>query len=121
MTSTDTPLIQTIAQRVVQEYQPERIILFGSHAWGQPTPESDIDLFIVKETPLPPRDRRIMVQRLFFPRHFSLDVLVYTPQELARSLSKNNFFIRQILEKGVVLYDKTRLPCQCHIWIKIQW
>lgn len=51
--------IKKVTERIVREYRPEKIILFGSYAWGKPGPDSDVDLFIIKKS----RKRRIDRQR----------------------------------------------------------
>ncbi len=85
-------------------YNPEKIILFGSAARGDTDEYSDIDLIVVKET-----DQRF-VQRLvdvtsFLPLDLSIDVFVYTPQELQTMIQAGNPFIEQALKDGIVLYE----------------
>lgn len=97
--------IDAIAQKIVSECDPEKIILFGSAAKGSFTEDSDFDLFVVQKTNEPRRHRAFQVRKLFLPRDFALDVLVYTPEEVEESL-QDNFFIRQIFDEGKVLYEK---------------
>ncbi len=99
-------IIREITQKIAAEYLPEKIILFGSHAYGQPHEHSDIDLLIIKETDKRPIDRWMEVKRMLRDRNRAVSVspLVYTPAELSYRLSINDFFIRQVLEKGKVLY-----------------
>ncbi|MEZ0395977.1 MAG: nucleotidyltransferase domain-containing protein, partial [Anaerolineales bacterium] len=102
------PVAETLPQvvaRLVEALQPEKIILFGSYAYGQPTPDSDVDLLVVWDTHLPPRQRVVEVSRLLYPRPFPVDILVKTPQELETE-SRENFFLREILQKGAVLYER---------------
>jgi predicted nucleotidyltransferase len=93
-------------QKLIAEYAPEKVILFGSHAYGTPGPESDIDLLIVKETADRFLDRWITVQRILTGTHRALPVetLVLTPQEIQRRLTIGDQFIAEILEKGKVVY-----------------
>ncbi|RJQ30784.1 nucleotidyltransferase domain-containing protein [Candidatus Parcubacteria bacterium] len=98
-----TEEIKKIAEQIAKKYEPQKIILFGSYAWGNPGPDSDIDLLVIKET----KDTRQMareVDRLIFPRRFSLDLIVYTPDQVGRRMKLNDFFIKNILTKGKVLY-----------------
>jgi predicted nucleotidyltransferase len=90
----------------VAGYAPEKIILFGSYAYGQPDEESDIDLLIVKDTDKRPIDRWMDVKRLVRDpnRVTSVMPIVYTPQELNDRLARGDFFIREVLERGEVLY-----------------
>ena len=98
--------IQNIVQVLVREYQPERIILFGSYAYGDPTPDSDIDLLIIKETPERFIDRWVTVRRILSDpkRRVPLETLVLTPQEVSKRLAIGDQFLAEILEKGEVLY-----------------
>lgn len=97
--------IQEVAQKIAKEFQPEKIILFGSFAWGTPGPDSDIDLFIVKETDNT-RDMAREISGFVFPRLFPLDLIVYRPESVKKSLERGDFFIRDIVTKGKVLYAR---------------
>lgn len=91
---------------IVHEYQPQRIILFGSLAQGKVHEWSDIDLAIVKETPRRFIDRIGDVLRLIRPK-VSVNVVVYTPQEVAQMERDDHYFwIDEINRKGKVLYDR---------------
>lgn len=100
--------LQEIVDRIVARYAPRQIILFGSYAYGTPDAHSDLDLFIVKETADAPDERRMQVWRLL--EDLDLDVhvspFVYTPQELRKRLAIRDFFVREILEKGKVLFGE---------------
>jgi predicted nucleotidyltransferase len=99
-------VLHRMLQKLIAEYAPEKVILFGSHAYGTPGPESDIDLLIVKETADRFLDRWITVQRILTGTHRALPVetLVLTPQEIQRRLTIGDQFIAEILEKGKVVY-----------------
>lgn len=96
----------SITKKLVKEYQPEKVILFGSYAWGTPHTESDIDLFLIKKS----SDRRIErerdVQRILWGSNMPIDTIVYTPQEVQRRLEVGDFFIEKILKNGKVLYSE---------------
>lgn len=94
--------IAETAQKIAREFKPEKIILFGSWAWGKPGPDSDVDLFIIKKTDNT-RDTARKIDRLIFPRPFPLDLIVYTPEQVERRKKMGDFFIRDILTKGKVL------------------
>ena len=98
--------IKKITDQIVKKYQPEKIILFGSYAWGKPTENSDVDLFIVKESDLPRRFRTTRVERILDSVSFPVDVLVYTPKEIKERRSLGDFFVGNIFKKGKVLYAK---------------
>jgi predicted nucleotidyltransferase len=95
-------------QRIVQTLQPEKVILFGSYAYGIPTPDSDVDLLVIMDTKAPSNERSWEVSRLLIPRPFPVDILVKTPQEIECALVKGDFFIREIIERGKVLYERRR-------------
>ena len=95
--------IQEVADRIVKEYQPEKIILFGSYAWGKPHKDSDVDLLVVKETDNT-RKTATEIGRHFFPRLFAMDIIVYTPSQLRRELDLEEPFISKITKKGKLLF-----------------
>lgn len=92
--------------KLIAEHAPQKVVLFGSHAYGTPGPDSDIDLLIIKETPERFLDRWVTVQRILTGTHRALPVgtLVLTPQEIEHRLAIGDQFIAEILEKGEVLY-----------------
>lgn len=94
-------------QRIVSELKPEKIILFGSYAYGNPTPDSDVDLLVIMNTKAKDVDRYVAVSNLLYPRQFPVDILVKTPKEIETEKKKRgNFFLREILTKGKVLYER---------------
>ena len=105
----DTEARQTIleiVEKIKQEYQPEKIILFGSYAEGRQNEDSDIDLFIIKETEERPIDRRVKVAEIICDPHRFIPVesIVITPQELQQRLKIGDQFIQKILQRGELLY-----------------
>jgi predicted nucleotidyltransferase len=108
-TGSETPVEQSLPQaidRIVRELRPEKIILFGSYAYGDPTPDSDVDLLVIMETGLPKRQRSWEVARLLIPRPFPVDILVRTPEEIQHAFAAGDFFIQEIVSKGKVLYER---------------
>jgi len=99
-------VIQRIVEKLVSGYAPQKVILFGSYAYGDPTPDSDIDLLIIKETPERFIDRWVTVRRILSDpkRMVPLETLVLTPQEVSRRLAIGDQFLAEIMEKGEVLY-----------------
>jgi predicted nucleotidyltransferase len=93
-------------ERIARELQPDKIILFGSYAYGAPTVDSDVDLLVIMETDAHGAERSWAVSRLLIPRPFPVDILVRTPQEIGRALAKGDFFIREIMMQGRVLYER---------------
>ncbi len=99
-------VIQRIVNRLVAAYRPQRIILFGSFAYGVPTDDSDIDMLIIRESGESPFERRVRVRRLVADPERSLPFspLVLTPAELAQRLRLEDPFYKEILSRGKVLY-----------------
>lgn len=93
-------------QRIVDELDPEKIILFGSFAEGTATPDSDVDLLVIMETDATSPERSWSVSRLLIPRPFPVDILVKTPAEVERALATGDFFVQEILARGRVLYER---------------
>lgn len=93
-------------ERIVRGLRPEKIILFGSYAYGDPTPDSDVDLLVVMRTDAPSSERSWEVSRLLLPRQFAVDILVRTPSEVADAVAKGSSFIAEVLSQGKVLYEQ---------------
>lgn len=101
-----TTEIDKIVRQVVDAYQPEKIILFGSYAYGNPDSDSDLDLLIIKKTPERFFDRLIHVRKIVSDpkRSIPFEPIVLTPDELEERLAIGDQFIRKIFTKGKVLY-----------------
>jgi len=98
--------IDAVVQKIVQEFRPEKVILFGSYAYGKPNADSDVDLLVVMESGERPAPRAIRVVKQLLDVPFPMDVLVRTPQEIRQRLQINDCFIREIVEQGQVLYEQ---------------
>lgn len=98
--------VQLIVERLIAEYSPERVFLFGSHAYGAPDGDSDIDLLVIKDTQESFFDRLTSARRVVTGTHkgIPLDLLVLTPDELAARLEAGDQFMAEITEKGQLLY-----------------
>lgn len=108
-TGLTTPVSVTLPQvvkRIARELHPQKIILFGSYAYGTPTVDSDVDLLVVMDTDARPKERAWAVSRLLIPRPFPVDILVKTPKELEIALAKGDFFLCDLLARGKVLYER---------------
>jgi uncharacterized protein len=102
----ENELIRELVEKIVCGYFPQQIILFGSYAYGNPTPESDIDLLIIKNTDKRAIDRWMEVKRLIRDPNRAVPVspLVYTEHEIEERRAIKDFFLEEIFEKGMVLY-----------------
>lgn len=96
--------IEATCDDIVREFSPLQVILFGSHAYGSPTEDSDVDLLVVMDIPASETRHQAANIRARIPERFSMDLLVRTPDELAYRISHNDWFLRKITESGKVLY-----------------
>ena len=94
-------------QVIVRKYRPDKIILFGSHAQGKTSPDSDVDLLVIIDTEQATWDLAVEIS-LALKHSFPMDIIVRTPQEIARRLKYGDFFIKNIIEQGKVLYERVR-------------
>jgi predicted nucleotidyltransferase len=104
-----TPVSSTLPaaiERIVETVQPRKIILFGSYAYGTPTPDSDVDLLVIMETTAPRAQRYVTVSQVLWPRQFPVDIVVRTPEELRQALMARDPFITEIVEHGQVVYEQ---------------
>ena len=102
---TDT-LLAEITRRIVEQFHPYQIVLFGSYATGGPGPESDVDLLVIMDSDEPMAKRIRRVLEVAKVRFLPMDVIVRTPEEIAERLAMGDFFLAEILEKGKVLYHR---------------
>jgi predicted nucleotidyltransferase len=102
----DVPMrvIRDFARRVAKRFQPDKIILFGSHAYGTPNADSDVDILVV----MPAYNQRSKAHkiRMVVPAPFPMDLIVRTPDTLKWRLEEGDSFLREITSKGKVLYEK---------------
>jgi len=100
----DRAQIQAFSQAVAREFRPEKIVLFGSYAYGTPTEDSDVDLLVVM--PFDRRQGRKSLEiRQRIPAGFPLDLIVRTPDFIAQRLEWGDCFTQEILTKGMVLSE----------------
>ena len=97
--------IRVVVEQIADKFQPEKIILFGSYAYGQPRPESDVDLLVIMNTPLRSRQQRLEISRALSPRPFPLDIIIRTPEQLEERIAMGDLFLLEITTKGKVLYE----------------
>ena len=101
-------LLPDVVERIAKALQAEKIVLFGSYAYGAPSPDSDVDILVIMRTEASQRDRYLAVTRLLRPRPFPVDIVVRTPEEVQKAVRERDPFICEILERGEVLYDHIR-------------
>jgi predicted nucleotidyltransferase len=96
--------ITALSERIVREFQPDRIILFGSYAYGEPSDDSDVDLLVV----LPFKGKAAYKAGEIRTRvrpDFPIDLIVRSPQQVQDRLAMDDWFMREIFEKGRTLYE----------------
>jgi predicted nucleotidyltransferase len=96
--------IDNIKNQLIEKYRPEKIILFGSAAWGSGDEVNDLDFFIVKkDIPYYGSDRITELYRLM-DTHTAVDYIVYKPEEVEKWLSLGDPFLKNIFAEGKLLY-----------------
>lgn len=100
---TRTP-IAALARQIAERFHPDRIILFGSHAYGEPHDDSDVDLLVIM--PAKKMVNQAAKIRVALDYDFPLDLIVRTPEYLKERLEMDDWFVREILSRGKVLYEK---------------
>lgn len=100
--------IQSVVRKITEQFDPERVILFGSYAYGKPHSFSDVDLLVVLKTQERPRTKQIEIVRALSPHPFGMDILVRTPEQLEQRIRLGDPFLQEITQKGKVLYERPR-------------
>jgi len=101
----DRATIKSFCRAVAKQFRPRAIILFGSYGYGYPTPDSDVDLLVIMPKTRERGERMSVRIRHAVPRNFPMDLLVRTPREVARRLRWGDVFVREVMEKGQVMYE----------------
>lgn len=99
---TDKLQIELLAKKIKEKFNPQRIILFGSYAYGIPKKGSDVDLFIIMDTDIPVRKQAYLIRREL-KESIPIDIIVRIPQQVEERIKLGDFFIKHIMQKGVVL------------------
>jgi predicted nucleotidyltransferase len=94
-------------QRLVENLNVEKIVLFGSYVKGVPSKDSDLDLLVLLNTKKKGIERYAMVSKLLEPRKIPMDIIVRTPAEIKKREGYFDPFIKSVLTEGKVLYEKT--------------
>jgi predicted nucleotidyltransferase len=102
--------IRKFARAIAREFKPRRIILFGSYAYGKPTRDSDVDFLIIFAGRGTAVDRSLEIRQRLHPG-YPIDLITRTVDEVRRRVRLNDWFMRDAVEKGIVLYesDDTRV------------
>lgn len=96
--------IENIVQKIVVNVNPQKVILFGSYAYGQPDGNSDLDLLVIQDTDVPRYKREREIRKYLRGTQIPIDIVVYTQNEIDEWKDTKSAFISQIIEKGKVLH-----------------
>jgi predicted nucleotidyltransferase len=99
--------IRQFARQVAKQFNPQKIILFGSYAYGKPTEDSDVDILVVMSFRGRNPEKATEIWMATKPE-FPIDIMVRKPAELEQRLKLGDFFFREITEKGIALYEASR-------------
>lgn len=100
----DEEKIKQVAERIGQATNAEQVILFGSHARGEATEHSDVDLLVVAESNLPRFKRSRQLYRSLRPYPFGMDLVIYTPEEIEKACQSPLSFVSTALREGKTVY-----------------
>ena len=100
--------IQNLTTAIIEKVNPEKVILFGSHAYGDPTPKSDIDILVILKESFQTRTERsgqlyILLKDI---SEYPKDIVVYTLDEVKKWENVRQAFITSIIRKGIILYER---------------
>jgi len=96
--------INMLARQIARQFNPRKIILFGSYAYGKPTEDSDVDILVIM--PFEGRNPRKATEIWMATKpKFPIDIMVRKPAEIKKRIQMGDFFMREITEKGKVLYE----------------
>jgi predicted nucleotidyltransferase len=98
--------IESLSKRIAEEFRPDRIILFGSYAYGEPTEDSDVDLLVIMAF----RGKSVYKAAEILTRvepKFSVDILVRTQSQVRKRIAMDDWFMQEIVAQGRVLYEAT--------------
>jgi len=98
--------IDNVVRQIAEKFKPIKIILFGSYAYGTPRRESDVDLLVIMNSSKKENALSLEIRRAI-DYHFGLDLIVKTQKSLTARIKLGDFFLKEILQKGKVMYERT--------------
>ena len=97
--------IKEFDRQIGEQFHAERVILFGSYAYGQVTADSDVDILVIGKYQGRRVDKSVEIRMKLRP-HFPVDILIRTPEKVRQRIEMGDCFMQEIMEKGKVLYIK---------------
>ncbi|RCK75048.1 MAG: Nucleotidyltransferase domain protein [Anaerolineae bacterium] len=99
-------VIRAVVDHIAKTFQPEKIILFGSYAYGKPTPGSDIDLLVIMDSPRDDLETALEIRRSFPLLNFGLDIIVRSSETIELRKQLGDWFLIEVTERGKILYER---------------
>jgi len=99
-------VLSRITAKIVGNFQPEKVILFGSHAWGNPRTYSDVDILVVMDVEGSLIRKEAEISKTARPKYVPMDIIVRTPEQIQHRLRIGDPFIHRIMKEGKVLYEQ---------------
>ena len=96
--------IRRVAKAIGKNFNPHKVYLFGSYAYGKPTLNSDVDLLVLMDTTLSNVEQAVLIRQII-QLPFATDLMVRTPKQLSRRLKMGDDFMQEIVTRGLVLYE----------------
>lgn len=100
----DMKQVNDFCAKIVRHFNPQKIILFGSYAYGSPASDSDVDILVVLPFEGKSANKSVEILNKTDPR-FPIDLIVRTPKQIQKRLNQNDYFLMEIFEKGKVIYE----------------
>lgn len=101
-------VIHALVKHIVGKFNPEKIILFGSYAYGKPGKWSDVDLLVVMDTPPDGELGAAMAISNSLPPHwFSIDIVVRSQATIERRIPLGDWFLKDVMSHGKVMYERS--------------
>ena len=97
--------IDYVVWQIAEKFQPLKIILFGSYAYGNPRPESDVDVLVIMDSALKESELSFQIRKSI-EYNFGIDLVVKTPNDLKRRIDLGDVFLKEIVRKGKVVYER---------------
>jgi predicted nucleotidyltransferase len=98
--------ITDIINKIINGYNPDKIILFGSYANGNPNEDSDLDLFVIKDSELLRPQRAMFVRKMLAGAMVPIDLIIYTPKEIEETIENKYSFVFEVMNTGKILYER---------------
>lgn len=98
--------VKKLALKIGEKFKPQKVIVFGSWAWGTPHKDSDVDFCVIKNTDNTRREA-LQINLFLTPREYPMDILVYTPDYVTKRLQMGDLFTKKIINEGLTLYENS--------------